>query len=556
MGAFSRSFFLLPLPPPLWPLGTFHIVLGNYGSTSVVVIYAEYWDKVGRETSSSTLLGIRCIGTRISGVDRNAERSFSVCGLRVGWAVVIGLIPDIGDFANVILAYLVVQRKARQAEFPNGRQTSGMRNLLEEFLKAQTGGAERDRGLRCWHILLLFRGWYAMVCLINQHLIIRDGVDLVLCSVSSFHIPRRPSFERYHEGRTLWSQIVFASRTFARAVWFHVPDDAMPNVPDLTNEERKSRTLIEKKTVINLLEAYAVHHLPSRNATLFHRTVKDALAVGLTSIHEASTDLDAVEFYKHPTGYWGNKLPRLVDYGIGGRLNLRSIKLFVDGFALLFWCSPAGNTTIRPRAESCESGKTFPLTSSKDSTPMTGRWRVPTLAGSRPRIEHAQVMTSEDLERMGWFGAIPNVQPTHAHSALGLWTISAWPSRVNAVQLETTLPATQTLVRTPLQQAWSDSSLIIARRRVPSWNDLELLSRGFALCYLEQRSTRFHALQGMTLGAAYASFSESVTGSLAMGKRADFVVLDRDITTVPEPEILVTKVLATFIDGEVVYKSL
>ncbi|KAI6094144.1 hypothetical protein F5141DRAFT_1179009, partial [Pisolithus sp. B1] len=32
-----------------------------------------------------------------------------------------------------------------------------------------------------------------------------------------------------------------------------------------------------------------------------------------------------------PTGYWGNKLPRLVDYGIGGRLNLRSIKLFVDG---------------------------------------------------------------------------------------------------------------------------------------------------------------------------------------------------------------------------------
>lgn len=72
----------------------------------------------------------------------------------------------------------------------------------------------------------------------------------------------------------------------------------MPNVPDLTNEERKSRMLIEKKTVINLLEAYAVHHLPSRHATLFHRTVKDALAVGSTGIHEASTDLDAVEFYK------------------------------------------------------------------------------------------------------------------------------------------------------------------------------------------------------------------------------------------------------------------
>jgi predicted amidohydrolase YtcJ len=60
----------------------------------------------------------------------------------------------------------------------------------------------------------------------------------------------------------------------------------------------------------------------------------------------------------------------------------------------------------------------------------------------------------------------------------------------------------------------------------------------------------------MTLDAAYASFAESELGSLRAGKKADFVVLDRDIMTVPFEEILGTRVLATVIDGEVVYGSL
>ncbi|KAI5981553.1 Bestrophin, RFP-TM, chloride channel-domain-containing protein [Pisolithus albus] len=116
---------------------------------------------------------------------------------------------------------------------------------------------------RCWHILLFFGGWSTMICLINQHvhkLVFQPTLLTVFGTVLGFIISYRTtsSFERYNEGRRLWSQIVFASRTFARTVWFHVPDNAMPNVRDLNDEERKSRTLIEKKTVINLLQAYAV----------------------------------------------------------------------------------------------------------------------------------------------------------------------------------------------------------------------------------------------------------------------------------------------------------
>ena len=78
----------------------------------------------------------------------------------------------------------------------------------------------------------------------------------------------------------------------------------------------------------------------------------------------------------------------------------------------------------------------------------------------------------------------------------------------------------------------------------------------FYLRYLDERLTRAQALKGMTLDAAYASFSESTLGSLTVGKQADFVVLDQDIMTIPASEILETKVIATVIDGEVVYGSL
>ena len=57
----------------------------------------------------------------------------------------------------------------------------------------------------------------------------------------------------------------------------------------------------------------------------------------------------------------------------------------------------------------------------------------------------------------------------------------------------------------------------------------------------------------MTIEPAYASFSESILGSLEAGKIADYVVLSQDIMEVPADKILKTKVLATVLDGQAVY---
>lgn len=72
----------------------------------------------------------------------------------------------------------------------------------------------------------------------------------------------------------------------------------------------------------------------------------------------------------------------------------------------------------------------------------------------------------------------------------------------------------------------------------------------------EQRLTRLEALRGMTIDPAYASFTENTLGSLTIGKRADITILSQDIMSVAADKILDTKVLATIIDGRVVYGRL
>ncbi len=57
----------------------------------------------------------------------------------------------------------------------------------------------------------------------------------------------------------------------------------------------------------------------------------------------------------------------------------------------------------------------------------------------------------------------------------------------------------------------------------------------------------------MTIDPAYASFTEDILGSITTGKFADFVVLSRDIMTIPAKDVLSTRVTATVIDGRLVY---
>jgi predicted amidohydrolase YtcJ len=71
----------------------------------------------------------------------------------------------------------------------------------------------------------------------------------------------------------------------------------------------------------------------------------------------------------------------------------------------------------------------------------------------------------------------------------------------------------------------------------------------------ENALTREEALNGMTLWAAVSNFEEEQKGTIEVGKVADFVVLDRDLLVVSDEEILQTKVMQTWIGGEMLYQN-
>ncbi|KAG1730965.1 UPF0187-domain-containing protein [Suillus paluster] len=125
---------------------------------------------------------------------------------------------------------------------------------------------------RCWPVLICTGIWSSVLCVINHYthgqLSIQPTLITVFGTVLGFVISFRTtsSFERYNDGRKYWSQIVLNCRTFSRTVWFHVPS------AQVHMEQDEAKTLIEKKTVVNLLEAFAVsvkHYLRGEDGIFY-----------------------------------------------------------------------------------------------------------------------------------------------------------------------------------------------------------------------------------------------------------------------------------------------
>lgn len=173
-------------------------------------------------------------------------------------------------------------------------------------------------------------------------------------------------------------------------------------------------------------------------------------------------------------------------------------------------------------------------------------------ADHRFRVEHAQILNHDDIPRFAELGVIPSMQAVHqtsdmywAASRLGLGRLLgayAWRSLLNTGVVVPNGSDFPVEAVNPLLSFHS----AVSRQDAENWPAAGWMP--------EQRMTRDEALKSMTIWPAYAAFQETTMGSLAPGKLADFVVLDRDIMTVPERDILGTNVLATYIGGQAVYK--
>ena len=168
----------------------------------------------------------------------------------------------------------------------------------------------------------------------------------------------------------------------------------------------------------------------------------------------------------------------------------------------------------------------------------------------RWRIEHSQII---DLEDMKGFNnkILPSVQPTHATSDMywaedrvgpnrinGAYSYKALLNRSKVIGLGTDFPVEKV---NPFHTFYA----AISRKNLSGYP-----KNGFES---NNALSREETLKGMTIWAAYLNFEEKEKGSIEKGKLADFIIIDRDIMRVKIDQTYKTKVLKTFVSGDLVY---
>ena len=170
----------------------------------------------------------------------------------------------------------------------------------------------------------------------------------------------------------------------------------------------------------------------------------------------------------------------------------------------------------------------------------------------RFRIEHAQHIDLIDIPRFRELGVIAAIQGIHMSSDR--------PWAIDRLGKQRIVDSAY-----PWQKLYQSGAMIINGTDAPvePINPLPSFYASVSRKTLNKTPTggyepgekmsRELALRSYTINGAYAAFEEDIKGSIEVGKLADFTVLDKDIMTIEEDEILDTNVEMTIIGGKVVY---
>ena len=168
----------------------------------------------------------------------------------------------------------------------------------------------------------------------------------------------------------------------------------------------------------------------------------------------------------------------------------------------------------------------------------------------RWRVEHAQVINENDIDLFNQ-KIIPSVQPTHATSDMYWLYDRVGKKRANLAYAYKELLTRSKVIAFGTDFPVEDISPIMTFYSAVARKDLNgYPSEGFQM---ENSINRADALYAMTVFGAYANFEENEKGSIEVGKSADFIILDNDLIISEENRIPLTNIVATFIDGELVF---
>jgi hypothetical protein len=174
----------------------------------------------------------------------------------------------------------------------------------------------------------------------------------------------------------------------------------------------------------------------------------------------------------------------------------------------------------------------------------------------RPRIEHIETVAAADIPRFGKLGVIASMQPLHSYpdaDTLDVWARNIGPDRASRAW------AWKGIVDEGGHLAFGSDWPVVT---LNPWEGIQTAvtrqtkegtpADGFVP---QQRLTVAQAVDGYTLGAAFAGRREKSEGSLEVGKLADLIIISQNIFDINPHKIGATKVVTTIVGGRLVYQA-
>jgi hypothetical protein len=338
---------------------------------------------------------------------------------------------------------------------------------------------------------------------------------------------------------------------------------------------------------------------PPSHSQLRNRIVKalEALAArGYTSVHEAGADAPTLGVLEDLDRTGGLSLPvevmiaardtALVDAWrvrqptpAGQRLTVRSVKTFYDGAM-----GSRGALFLEPYSDRPGhlgvGGAEYGFDRERMAAMMAAGYQVtvhaigdranrealdffeavlaksPAARATRPRIEHAQVVSPADLPRFAKLGVIASMQPSHAVEDMPWAEDRVGPERIKGAYawralrragarlvLNSDLPGTDYDIFYGLHSAVARANR--EGRPAGGWRREEALT-------IEE------AVRGWTSWAAFAGFRDQQAGTIGIGRNADLTVMDIDPFQAGETapaRLLAGRVVMTIVNGRIVYQQ-
>ena len=347
---------------------------------------------------------------------------------------------------------------------------------------------------------------------------------------------------------------------------------------------------------IDKAETLVTQHMPATSAQSVSNALdaagKHLLSLGITSTHDAGIDKTTWQVYKQRAEL-GTLPLRIVamlsaaspDLNMmlkAGRyqdaqdfLSIRSVKIYADGalgsrgaalieeyadranhFGLMLETQQKLEQLFTLTFKSGFSANTHAIGDRANKIVLDAYQNVFKQTGGillRNRMEHAQIVSPEDIPRFKTLKIIPSMQPVHATSDMHMAEQRLTDKQLKgAYAWQTFLEQGSTIAAGsdyPVELANPFDGLYSAITRMDhnqlpenGWRASEVLSRE-------------DALRAFTLGGAYAAHQEFKLGSLEQGKWADFILVDQDYFKVPIEQLYKTQVLQTWIAGTLRYEK-